>query len=288
MITPARNEELALPRLAECITKQTVKPNAWLIIDDGSTDNTPKIIKKLCNRFPWIYYIRLETNDQDKSSIRDFELHFSSAVKLGFEYVINLCRGNQIYYDYIGKIDADMIIPSDHFESLMKRFQFFPKLGVAGGYVGDNSPIQTNIVYGGLYLLRRKCLEQIGEIPLEYDIDNVLQIKAIVRNWQARTFPDIKYELARKSTVRSIERQGFKGYVLRYSICIISWILLRNIIMLQFHNVIAFLLGYLGAFLRRERRVKDLDIINFYHHIYPKMLRYSLLQAVTKKMNKSP
>ena len=38
VVTPARNEEVNLPRLAAALAAQTLPPAAWIVVDDGSTD----------------------------------------------------------------------------------------------------------------------------------------------------------------------------------------------------------------------------------------------------------
>ncbi len=60
IITPAKNEERNLPLLAESLIKQTIKPAAWFIFDDGSDDRTPEIIEELSSKFSWIHGKRLE------------------------------------------------------------------------------------------------------------------------------------------------------------------------------------------------------------------------------------
>ena len=45
MIMPVKDEEKIICDVIESIINQTVKPVLWLIIDDGSTDSSPKIIQ---------------------------------------------------------------------------------------------------------------------------------------------------------------------------------------------------------------------------------------------------
>jgi len=46
-VTPCGNEEKNLPNLMQSITAQTIEPELWVIVDNGSTDKTPELIKKL-------------------------------------------------------------------------------------------------------------------------------------------------------------------------------------------------------------------------------------------------
>ena len=43
IFTPTYNREYTLPRLYSDLKKQTYKDFEWLIVDDGSTDNTEAV-----------------------------------------------------------------------------------------------------------------------------------------------------------------------------------------------------------------------------------------------------
>ena len=45
LITPARNEERFIEKLIESVIHQTVLPEKWVIVNDGSTDATASIVK---------------------------------------------------------------------------------------------------------------------------------------------------------------------------------------------------------------------------------------------------
>ena len=45
VVTPCRNEEKNLPDFVQSMTAQTIRPVFWVIVDDGSTDKTPEILK---------------------------------------------------------------------------------------------------------------------------------------------------------------------------------------------------------------------------------------------------
>ena len=44
LISPARNEAQYIRRTLDSVLAQTVLPKRWIIIDDGSTDETPEIL----------------------------------------------------------------------------------------------------------------------------------------------------------------------------------------------------------------------------------------------------
>ncbi len=74
IIIPARNEEKRLPFLLENLIKQTVKPFEVIVVDDGSEDNTKKIVEYYSkkaedlNQFK-IRYIEINKENFEKESL---------------------------------------------------------------------------------------------------------------------------------------------------------------------------------------------------------------------------
>jgi cellulose synthase/poly-beta-1,6-N-acetylglucosamine synthase-like glycosyltransferase len=54
VITPVRKEQDCLPRTIESVTKQTVLPGIWVIVNDGSTDATSTIAEHAAAVPSWI------------------------------------------------------------------------------------------------------------------------------------------------------------------------------------------------------------------------------------------
>lgn len=54
LITPARNEERFIGKTLESVVAQTVLPQCWVIVDDGSTDHTAEVVQGYAKRFPWM------------------------------------------------------------------------------------------------------------------------------------------------------------------------------------------------------------------------------------------
>lgn len=52
VFTPSYNRAKTLPRLFECLTKQTLKNFEWIIVDDGSEDNTKEVVNSFISAKP--------------------------------------------------------------------------------------------------------------------------------------------------------------------------------------------------------------------------------------------
>lgn len=61
VFTPTYNRVSTLPRLFDALQRQTFKNFEWLIVDDGSTDNTQELVadfKKRAKNFAVRYYVQ--------------------------------------------------------------------------------------------------------------------------------------------------------------------------------------------------------------------------------------
>ncbi len=54
LITPAKNEEKYISKTIRSIICQTVLPQEWIIVNDGSTDKTGEIIQSYARKYHWI------------------------------------------------------------------------------------------------------------------------------------------------------------------------------------------------------------------------------------------
>ena len=57
IISPVRDEAKYVRNTLEAMLTQTVQPQEWLFVDDGSTDDTQAIIASYSARHPWIRVI---------------------------------------------------------------------------------------------------------------------------------------------------------------------------------------------------------------------------------------
>lgn len=184
LITPARNEARFIELTLRSVTAQTLKPLKWVIVSDGSTDDTDEIVRKYTGTYPWIELIRMPERR---------ERHFAAKVhafNAGYE------RVKDLDFDILGNVDADVSFEKDHFEFLIARMAENPRLGVAGAPFREGSQQYdyrfTSIenVWGGCQLFRRACFEQIGGyVPIPGGgIDHVAVLSARMHGWQTRTF----------------------------------------------------------------------------------------------------
>jgi len=184
LITPARNEADYIELTLKSVVAQTIKPLKWIIVNDGSTDNTGEIVSRYAQVYPWIDLIQMPERA---------ERHFggkAEAVNSGLK------RVSELQFDVVGNLDSDVSFEPDYFEFLMNRFKENPKLGVAGtafleGNLSYNyEMVGIEHVSGMCQMFRRECFEAIGGYAAVRSggIDLIAVLSARVKGWETRTF----------------------------------------------------------------------------------------------------
>jgi biofilm PGA synthesis N-glycosyltransferase PgaC len=186
LITPVRNEEAFIEMTIKSMIAQTVKPLKWVIVSDGSTDGTDRIVQSYLTASPWIEFVRMPERR---------ERHFAGKVK-AFE--AGYARLKDEHYEVIGSLDGDTSFDSEYFSFLLQKLATDPSLGLVGTpFMEGNRQYDyrfTSIehVSGVCQVFRRECFEQIGGyVPIRGGgIDLVAVLTARMKGWKTRTFAE--------------------------------------------------------------------------------------------------
>jgi poly-beta-1,6-N-acetyl-D-glucosamine synthase len=57
IITPVRDEEKFIEATLDCVSRQTILPVEWVIVDDGSTDRTGALLDRYAAQHDWIHVL---------------------------------------------------------------------------------------------------------------------------------------------------------------------------------------------------------------------------------------
>jgi glycosyltransferase involved in cell wall biosynthesis len=186
VLTAARNEAAYLGYTLLSVARQTLRPTLWLIVDDGSQDDTFLLARAAATRHPWIRPLR-----RPASGGRDTGAGVVAALTFG------LSRLRLADYDFLFILDADILLGPRYYEAILAKFARMPRLGVATGTVRDLRdgrliPLrgQRFGMIGALKGWRRACLEEIGGLAPGEGWEGIDSLQALRRGWQAVTFPD--------------------------------------------------------------------------------------------------
>ncbi|MGZ9055555.1 glycosyltransferase [Methylomagnum sp.] len=189
LMTSARNEEKYIEGTLQSVVAQTLLPKKWVVISDGSTDDTDSIIKRYASRYEFIHYLRTH-HTADRT--------FGSKV---YALRLALREFEACEFDVIGNLDADVTFSSDYFSRIMTCFQADSELGIAGGLIHENhgghviphrQAIDLNVA-GASQNFRRECFERIGGYrPLpKGGEDPLADLMARMYGWKVKTFPKL-------------------------------------------------------------------------------------------------
>ena len=219
LVTPARNEEAYIEQTINAVVSQTILPQKWVIVSDGSTDRTDEIASSYARKHPFIQLLKAGEKGQKDfgSKVRAFRAGYSEL--------------QDVEHDFIGNLDADVTFAVDYFEAILERFRSNPKLGIGGGLilelVGNRFVKQRtslNSVGGPIQLFRRQCYEALGGfLPMRTGgVDAAAEIGARMHGWEVQTFPEIQVHHHRRVSTgnKTVFGERFKrgrtNYLLGY------------------------------------------------------------------------
>jgi poly-beta-1,6-N-acetyl-D-glucosamine synthase len=281
LLTSALNEESFISRCIESVIKQTVLPIQWVIVDNGSTDNTAKIIKSYVQKYSWITYSFKERINYGISGYH--------AVP-NFYYGLGFIKEND--YQYLGNLDADLELDrSDYYEFLLREFGKNSRLGIATGVTYYFDKFGKKIVVwhepwhttGGLKFYSRICFDSMEGLVADMGWDGIDEIKAMSRGWISLTY--FSLEVNHLAKFRDLERQKGTQYWLNRGRSIYSrgyplwFIILRSLKVLPEGGIkatYAILKGFITPLVLRE-----VKIINKFDQ---KFLRSFLISRLFKKV----
>lgn len=263
IITPAYNEEANIEQTLISVVKQSVLPEEWVIVDDGSTDTTTQIIKKYVAEYDWIKLYSFEKEN----------------IPFGEHVYVNFYRGYSklicVDWEVVVKLDADLDIDRiDFFECQLDRLKDNPQLGICSGItysiVNDQKQLTQGRYYwrtgGAMKVYRRSCFEDIGGIAPIYGWDGIDEYKAMFNRWKTRTFFDLhvnhlgkKRAVSREKALVMIESKGVslykRGYPFEFIISKTISIFLKS----DYNAARVFLNGYITAKRNHESQVVNKD-----------------------------
>lgn len=187
-IIPAHNEEAFMGLTLESLAEQTVLPAKVVVVNDNSTDNTAAIVTDFAQKYPWISLVNKQ----------------SDAVHMPGSKVIQAFQAGQATiddnYDIIVKLDADLILPADYFETVLDAFKKDDKVGMAGGfaYIEKNGEwILENLtdkdhIRGAFKAYRKELFLQMGGLRPAMGWDTADELIARFFGWKVVTIDRLK------------------------------------------------------------------------------------------------
>jgi glycosyltransferase involved in cell wall biosynthesis len=288
LVTPSRNEASFIEKTLESVARQTVLPAKWVIVNDGSTDETGAVAAKYEEKYPWIEVVNLPVRQE-----RNFAAKVN-AFNAGQE------RVKDVDYELIGNLDSDVSLEEDHFEFLLLKFKDDARLGVAGtvfkeenGYNSETDSSEGQLhVSGQCQLFRRQCFEEIGGYFANKagGIDWIAVTTARMKGWKTRSFREKSFfhhrhlGTAERSVFAAAFSYGEKDYYLGgHPIWELFRVGFRMLKRPYFIEGFALGLGYGWAAVRRLRRPISKELMAFHRREQMRKLKAIFRSILTFK-----
>lgn len=206
-------------RTLDSVAAQSVPPALWVVVDDGSTDETPKILEEYARRLPWLKVVRKADRGRRQVGPGVIEAFYQGLDTVKLEE-----------FDYVCKLDMDLDLPPRYFELLMERMEREPRLGTSSGKPWFTHPETGKLVpevcgdemsVGMTKFYRVACFREIGGFVRQVMWDGIDCHRARMLGWLAESVdqPELRFQHLRpqgasqgKGILTGRVRAGFGQY----------------------------------------------------------------------------
>lgn len=207
LISPCRNEAQYMRQTLDTVIAQTLRPALWVIVDDGSSDDTPNILAEYAARHDWIHIVTRRDRGHravGPGVIDAFYAGFATIKPEAFEFVC--------------KLDLDLRLPPRYFAILVERMHANPRLATCsgkawieqGGRLQDERHGDENSI-GAAKFYRTTAFRQIGGFVREVMWDGIDGHECRRRGWIARSWNDPELRFVHLRPMGSSQQSIYAG-----------------------------------------------------------------------------
>ncbi len=217
IIIPAHNEEAFLADTLNSILRQTLQPQKVIVVNDNSSDSTEAIIDKFLGLSPIFKKVNATSSGEHMPGSKVINAFYKGLAILDADY------------DFIVKLDADIILPDNYFEYIAYSFTGNPKIGIAGGFAYEedlegnwklNHPMNKDHVRGAFKAYSKACFKAIGGLKNAIGWDTLDELLAQYHGFEIFTDDDLKTKHLRPTghayNIKAKLLQGTAMYTMRY------------------------------------------------------------------------
>lgn len=207
VISPVRDEAKYLRLTMDSMVAQTCRPVEWILVDDGSEDETADIVREYAEKYAFIRLV-----PRQNRGFRKLGGGVVAAFNFGLEHVAHKD------YQYIAKLDGDMSFGPLYLERMLARLEADPKLAAASGkvyrhedgrYIEENHMEQQ--VAGQFKLYKRVAFEDIGGFVQHLSWDGIDVHTAWMKGWETFCYYDAHAWLWHHRIMGSSDKHIYEG-----------------------------------------------------------------------------
>lgn len=265
IVSAVRDEAQHITKTLDSVIQQMVRPSEWIIVDDGSRDETGRIVDEYAKRYPWI--VALHRAD------RGHRMPGSGVMQAFYD---GFRRVESRDWEFIVKLDGDVELDADYFQRCFERFDEDSDLGICGGRnysMKDGKltlePHPVFHVRGSHKLYRRSCWDAIGGLVVAVGWDTIDEVQANRLGWRTRSFADLKVLHHRPTGAEQGAwldgvKMGKAAYVSGYHPFFMTVKCIRRIFQKPYVLcAAAHAYGFISSYVRRLPRVEDAQFLRY-------------------------
>jgi poly-beta-1,6-N-acetyl-D-glucosamine synthase len=207
LISPCRNEASLMRQTLDSVLAQSVQPEEWIIVDDGSSDNTAEILAEYTARHAWIKVITRPDRGRRAVGPGVVDAFYSGYAAL-----------TSTDYDFLCKLDMDLRLPPRYFAILIERMHANPLLATCSGkaYLEEDGRLVyerhgDDTSLGMTKFYRRACFEQIGGFVREVMWDGIDCHQCRRHGWIACSWNDPELRFVHLRQMGSSQQSVYVG-----------------------------------------------------------------------------
>ena len=184
VIIPARNEESKIAKTLESILNQDLKPYRVIVVNDGSTDKTGKIVAS----FTKVEVVNRSARTENLVAKKELAETFNARLQ-------KLLNDEDCKFILIS--GADLIIPINYLSTIVKRMIENPNIAVSSGVIKDEF---STVPRGPGRVVRYDFWKKIGLIyPVNYGFEGYLLAKSASMGYENVVYEDVIATTQRKT-----------------------------------------------------------------------------------------
>ena len=252
----------------DSVVAQSLRPAKWVIVDDGSTDDTPRILAEYAARHDWIEIVTRSDRGHRAVGPGVVDAFYS-----GFETIV------ADDYDFLCKLDLDLRMPVRYFETLMERMNADHRIATCSGKtyieVGDKLIYERHgdeNSIGAAKFYRVSCFKAIDGFVREVGWDGIDGHMCRMHGWIAISWdePELRFIHLRpqgashKGIYTGRVRMGFGQYYMGTSLLYLTGSVISRLNQKPYVlGQLAILWGWIGAALRGKPRYDNPEFRKF-------------------------
>lgn len=261
LVTPVRDEAENLARLGDCIVRQTMLPTQWVIVDNGSRDETAAVAERFAAADAWVTVLSSPATPRAVPG---------APIVRAFKRGVEALQGDP---DVIVKLDADVSFGDDYFERVVRAFAERERLGIASGVCleldeGEWRPthVTGDHARGAARAYRAACLAEVSPLEERVGWDGIDELKATVLGWETGILP-IPFRHHRPVGIRDgsrFRRWSALGECSHYMGYRWSYLLVRAAFQVRRDRAaVAMVVSFVAAAARRKPRLADSRAVEY-------------------------